>query len=158
MSATALDHPVLDLMDPASWIQRVTGAEPWSRQEEILKELFRSRRLVVRSANAVGKSWTAAQAVVLFATHFRPAVVVTTAPTFRQVRDIIWREIRKTWRAALNRGYRLGEEPLQTTWRPDPNVLVTGIAVPDWATANLFRGTCGLHCRRFSAVSSLTSL
>jgi len=137
MTITAPDHPVLDLMDPASWIQRVTGAEPWSRQEEILKELFRSRRLVVRSANAVGKSWTAAQAVVLFATHFRPAVVVTTAPTFRQVRDIIWREIRKTWRAALNRGYRLGEEPLQTTWRPDPNVLVTGIAVPDWATANL---------------------
>jgi len=148
MTITAPDHPVLDLMDPASWIQRVTGAEPWSRQEEILKELFCSRRLVVRSANAVGKSWTAAQAVVLFATHFRPAVVVTTAPTFRQVRDIIWREIRKTWRAAFNRGYRLGEEPLQTTWRPDPNVLVTGIAVPDWATANLQ----GLHAEHVLVV------
>jgi len=148
MTITAPDHPVLDLMDPASWIRRVTGAQPWSRQEEILKELFRSHRLVVRSANAVGKSWTAAQAVVLFATHFRPAVVVTTAPTFRQVRDIIWREIRKTWRAALNRGYRLGEEPLQTTWRPDPNVLVTGIAVPDWATANLQ----GLHAEHVLVV------
>jgi len=145
--ASAL-HPALDLMDPAFWVRRVIGAEPWSRQEEILKELFRSRRLVVRSANAVGKSWTAAQAVVLFATHFRPAVVVTTAPTFRQVRDIIWREIRKTWRSALNRGYRLGEEPLQTTWRPDPNVLVTGIAVPDWATANLQ----GLHAEHILVV------
>jgi len=148
MGTLAADHPALDLVDPAGWIRRVTGAEPWSRQEEILKELFRSRRLVVRSANAVGKSWTAAQAVVLFATHFRPAVVVTTAPTFRQVRDIIWREIRKTWRAALNRGYRLGEEPLQTTWRPDPNVLVTGIAVPDWATANLQ----GLHAEHVLVV------
>jgi len=148
MGTLTVDHPALDLVDPTGWIRKVTGSQPWSRQEEILKELFRSRRLVIRSANAVGKSWTAAQAVVLFATHFRPAVVVTTAPTFRQVRDIIWREIRKTWRAALNRGYRLGEEPLQTTWRPDPNVLVTGIAVPDWATANLQ----GLHAEHVLVV------
>ena len=137
MGTLTIDHPALDLVDPAGWICKVTGAEPWSRQEEILKELFRSRRLVVRSANAVGKSWTAAQAILLFATHFHPSVVVTTAPTFRQVRDVIWRELHRSWRSALERGWKLGKEPLQTIWRPFPDVLVEGIAVPHWAASNI---------------------
>jgi len=148
MAVTALSHPVLDLMDPASWIWRVTGVQPWSRQEEILKELFRSRRLVVRSANAVGKSWTAAQAILLFATHFHPSVVVTTAPTFRQVRDVIWRDLHRSWRSALERGWKLGKEPLQTMWRPFPDVLVEGVAVPNWATSNIQ----GLHSEHILVV------
>lgn len=58
-------------------------------------------RVSVKSGHGVGKSCDIAEAVLWFLYSFDPSIVVTTAPTERQVREILWREIRHRKSSAL---------------------------------------------------------
>ena len=51
--------------------------------------------MAVRSANGVGKTYLAADLALWFLYSFSPSVVLTTAPTKRQVENLLWEEIRK---------------------------------------------------------------
>ncbi len=53
-----------------------------------------SDKVTVRSCHASGKTYVAGRIAVWFITAHRNAVVLTTAPSFRQVEDQLWREIR----------------------------------------------------------------
>ena len=53
--------------------------------------------MAVRAGNAVGKTFAIAGLALWFLWTHKPSAVITTAPTWRQVRDILWREIRKLW-------------------------------------------------------------
>ena len=66
-------------------------------QEEILTLLQQPKaRIAVPSANGVGKTFIAATAALTFLyTHNNDTVVVTTAPTDRQVKELLWRELNK---------------------------------------------------------------
>lgn len=57
-------------------------------------------RTAVKACHAPGKSFTAAVAALWFLFSFRNAIVITTAPTWRQVEDVLWREIRGLHEAA----------------------------------------------------------
>ena len=50
--------------------------------------------VAVRSCNGAGKTYTAALATIWWLLAHDKAIVVTTAPTDRQVRELLWREIR----------------------------------------------------------------
>lgn len=50
----------------------------------------------VRSCHGSGKTYTAARVVNWWMCSFPDAVVITTAPTFRQVEQLLWREIRNS--------------------------------------------------------------
>lgn len=78
---------------PEFWVEEVLDCKLWGMQKEILRAVVESPRVVVRSAEATGKSFTAACAVLYFLYNFQPATVITTAPSFRQVQSILWREI-----------------------------------------------------------------
>ena len=80
--------------DPVAFCTDVLGDErPWARQAEMLEAVRDHRRTAVRSGHGVGKSWTVARAA-LWWLYTRPwSAVITTAPTERQVREVIWREI-----------------------------------------------------------------
>jgi len=89
------------------------GEQPWSRQAEILHALRDHPRVAVRSGHGVGKSWTAARAAIWFLYTHPHSIVLTTAPTHRQVRSILWAEIRRQVRTArLPLGGRLTETRL----------------------------------------------
>jgi hypothetical protein len=60
------------------------------------------KKVTVRSANGVGKDWTAANIALWFLYTHEPAVVITTAPTNRQVEQVLWGEIRRKWAKANN--------------------------------------------------------
>jgi len=77
------------------WVSDVLGATPWDRQADILRALAAEPRVTVRSGHGVGKTWTAAAAALWFLYTREPVVVLTTAPTHRQVREVLWREIRR---------------------------------------------------------------
>ena len=47
--------------DPLGFIREVLKGEPWSRQEEIAESVKNDPLVVVRSCNAAGKDWIAAQ-------------------------------------------------------------------------------------------------
>ena len=80
--------------DPIVFFDNVLGATHWSKQDEITRSVFRNQRTTVKSCHGIGKSYIAARIVLAFLFAYKDSVIVTTAPTFRQVENILWREIR----------------------------------------------------------------
>jgi phage terminase large subunit len=78
---------------PHLFVRDILGANTWYMQDEIVKSVFKYKTTAVKTGNATGKSFIAARIVVTFLTLLPGSVVVTTAPTWRQVTDILWREI-----------------------------------------------------------------
>jgi phage terminase large subunit len=80
--------------DPIGFVEQILKGTPWSKQREILESIRDYRRVSVASCHGSGKSWVAAAAAIWFLYSHPGSVVITTAPTARQVVDVIWRELR----------------------------------------------------------------
>ena len=80
--------------DPCGFVRDVLGADIWSKQADILRAVRDHDRVAVRSCNGSGKTFLAAHAVLWWVATRPEGVVVTTAPTLRQVESLLWREIR----------------------------------------------------------------
>lgn len=81
--------------DPVGFVATHLGEHLWSRQREIALAVRDHRRVAVPSCHDAGKSFLAARLAAWWIAC-RPAgtaFVVTSAPTFAQVRAILWREI-----------------------------------------------------------------
>lgn len=109
--------------DPAAWVAERLGGFAWSKQREILGSVHDHRRTAVRSGHGVGKSHTAALVACWWLDTHPPgsAFVVSTAPTFPQVRAILWRYIRRLHAAASLPG-RVN----QTEWFIDDELVGFG--------------------------------
>ena len=79
---------------PDWWIETVLGGKLWAKQIAIAQSTFYHPRTTVRKCEAIGGSYIAARISLAFLYNFPPATVITTAPTNRQVEDVLWREIR----------------------------------------------------------------
>lgn len=76
------------------FVQEVLGRSPWSKQAEIISDVFNYPVVAVKSCNAAGKSDLASDVALAFLFCKPNSIVITTAPTWRQVKDVIWRYIR----------------------------------------------------------------
>ena len=102
------------LISPVDFATGVLGVRLWSKQEEVLTALTEHRRVAVKSGNGLGKGFCAAAAVLWFLyAHEGGAIVLSTAPTFRQVRHILWRQIHRLYRPVAK---ELGGKMLDTRW------------------------------------------
>src|SRR5689334_359925 len=88
--------------NPAAFARNILGSKWWSKQTEIANAVANNRRVAVKSANAVGKTYLAADLVLWFLYTHQPAIVLTSAPTWRQVQETLWQEIRRRWNQANN--------------------------------------------------------
>lgn len=86
--------------DPVGFCAEVLGFEAWSKQAEILRSLRDHQRTCVRSCHGSGKTAVAARAVLWFLAAFPRSRVITTAPTWQQVKEQLWREIAVGFREA----------------------------------------------------------
>lgn len=84
--------------DPAGFIKDDLGARLWEAQVEILEAVRDHVRVAVRSCNGSGKTYVAAHIVLWWLMAFPESMVITTAPTERQVKEVLWREIRRAYR------------------------------------------------------------
>ncbi len=98
-----------DLLSPSppslgteAFISEVLGEFLWSKQRAICAAVDAHRRVAVQSCHDIGKSWSAARVACAWLGRHPPgeAFVVTSAPTFAQVRGILWREIQRAFRRA----------------------------------------------------------
>lgn len=81
--------------DPVWWIEEVLHSSLWEKEREIMNSVRDYKETSVRSCHASGKTYTAARIVNWWLLAYpRDSIVITTAPTFRQVKEILWREIR----------------------------------------------------------------
>jgi hypothetical protein len=84
----------VSLDDPVFYVREILGGDPWSKQEDVLYSIRDHRRTGVRSCHGVGKTKCAAWVALWFLITHPNSVVITTAPTWHQVENLLWREIR----------------------------------------------------------------
>ncbi|MCC6649092.1 MAG: hypothetical protein IT374_26425 [Polyangiaceae bacterium] len=80
--------------DPVGYFRDVLRIEPWSRQRDLLTAVAQHPRNAVRSGHKVSKSNSCAGIAYWWADTRSRGGVVLTAPTGRQVEEILWREVR----------------------------------------------------------------
>ena len=99
--------------------------EPWEKQKEILNAVRDHSRVAVRSCNGSGKTYIAAHTVLWWLKSFPDSLVITTAPTAHQVRDVLWREIRRVYH---RREDFIGGKLLRTTLELDDKHYAQGLS------------------------------
>lgn len=135
-SADAPDYTA----DPVRWITTKLGAHLWTKQCDIANAVVAHRRVAVRSAHSMGKSYLAARLMAWWM-DTRPvgeAFVVTTAPDFNLVRAVLWREAR--------RAHATGHLPgvmNQTEWQINGELVAYGRKPADYEAT----GLQGIHAR-----------
>src|SRR5688500_441905 len=81
--------------DPVYHVEKVQGVRTLEGyQKMILDTVALYERVVIAACHDVGKTFTLSKAVLWFTSTFRGAKVISTAPTYNQVKRLLWSEIR----------------------------------------------------------------
>jgi len=148
-----LGYPVYNWKNdnpPSHWKRMPYRKLPlWSKQREILEALVTHRKVAVKSCHAAGKTFIAAIAA-LYLAYVWKGVGITTAPTFRQVKRLLWAEIGKIysnadqWRRSKGKP-RLGGKILQTALELGSKWFIEGFStdnpdknIPGYHDENVF--------------------
>jgi hypothetical protein len=109
---------------PEKFFEDILGWKPWDRQIEILHSVRDNRETMVQSCHAAGKTWFAAGlAIYWLITRFN-GKVITTAPTWRQVQDVLWAKIGSQAAQAP----MLGLKPMQTAINMEKDWFARGLS------------------------------
>ena len=115
--------------EPAWWTTNILGNNLWQTQEDIIRSVRDNHETVVASCHGAGKSYTAANVALWYLFNHKPSVVITTAPTDRQVRGILWKEIRLAHgRSRIPLGGKLLTQELKL----DTNWWAWGFTAPEY--------------------------
>lgn len=81
--------------DPVAWVTERLGEHVWSKQAEVLRAVRDHKLVAVQSSHGVGKSWIASRIAGYYLDVHRAGdyFLVSTAPTWAQIRAILWRYI-----------------------------------------------------------------
>lgn len=80
--------------EPVDFVELAFGDTLWQKQVEVIESVRDNTYTSVRSCHDIGKSFIASRTALWFLHSFPNSKVITTAPTFVQVENILWREIR----------------------------------------------------------------
>ncbi|MCH9016353.1 MAG: hypothetical protein IIB89_01150 [Chloroflexi bacterium] len=120
---------------PLEFASDVLGVELWAKQREVLSALVEHRRVAVKSGNGLGKGFCAAVALLWFIhAHKDAAIALSTAPTFRQVRHVLWRQVHRLYRPNAQ---LLGGKMLDTRWEISDDRYAMGLSAEN---ADQFQG------------------
>lgn len=124
--------------DPVGFVEQGLGETLWSKQKQVLESIRDNKRTAVPSCHASGKSHLSARAVAWWGSVHPAGTVriVTTASTFRQVRNVLWAQIRR-----VIHKYDLGGEATQVEWRKGTELIADGFSPAD----NDETATQGVH-------------
>jgi hypothetical protein len=158
--------------DPTGWVRDRLGEHLWSKQREIADSVVAHRRTAVKSCHNAGKSWIASRIAAWWIAVHPPgeAIVVSTAPTYKQVHAILWEEIRAAAKKAAARGTPLPGRVLQSDeWKLDDGTLVGFGRKPADTDVHGFQGihrrfvlvildeACGIPAQLWTAVEAITT-
>lgn len=86
--------------DPVQYVEQCLGVECWSGMKLVIEKAFEHQRTSFRACHGLSKTKVAAAIAVAFLTLYYPSIVVTSAPTGRQVDLLLWKEIRAIYQNA----------------------------------------------------------
>lgn len=81
--------------DPLLFFDSVLWSGHWSIQDQIVESVFKNNRTSVKSCHGIGKSYISSRIILAFLYAYPNSVIIVTWPTFRQVENIIFREMRQ---------------------------------------------------------------
>lgn len=128
--------------DPVAFFREVLGVDPWelhphdqwfgpepgqASQADLIRAVGEHDLVACASGHKIGKSITAVGLSLWFVCTRRNARVLLTAPTFNQVKSILWRELRNLFRdraLADKLGAELPLDPSTGLQLPDGNEIV----------------------------------
>lgn len=123
---------------PRWYFQHAIDGNPWSAQIEIVEAVRDHPHVCVPSCHAAGKDWIAARIVPWFLEAFGPdCIVITTAPTDRQVKNVLWREIRNAYKNS--KAVLPGDPPFKQHINIDEKHFAIGFTATDY-DPNKFAG------------------
>jgi len=113
-------------MEPFGFIKNVLGVKYLTPdQRMIVQSVWENKYTGVKAAHSVGKTFLEACIALAFVLTSRDSIVVTTAPTCRQVRDLLWSEINYLYANAVK---PLDGEMKLMAYTLGPRWFATGIA------------------------------
>jgi hypothetical protein len=83
------------IKDTVLFTTHIMGANLWEREVEILRSIRHQRRTAIKACHGVGKTFTLAQAALWWLVRYHDGIVLTTAPTLRQVETQLWAELHR---------------------------------------------------------------
>lgn len=87
--------------NPDFFFRQILGIESFTPDQQIVAASVRDhRRTLVTAGHGVGKTHLAARIALWFLTTFYNSKVITTAPTGRQVKNLLWKELRAAYQSA----------------------------------------------------------
>jgi len=100
-------------IDPVYFTEAVLGDQMWDIQKEVARAVRDNRVVTVRSCHGIGKTFMGSRIALWFLDFYKDSIVVTTAPTWRQVEEQMWRYMRNAHKKAKIplRGKRLKRPP-----------------------------------------------
>ena len=128
--------------EPVRFSEEILGIRLWPKQQEILRSLTTHSQVAVRSGQKCGKTMLAVIAALWFVVCHVDAAVILTAPTGRQVREILWKELRQVYmRSRVPLGGKMNVSPAGGLRYPDGRQII-GFSVTDTAPEDM-AGTSG---------------
>ncbi len=100
--------------DPIRFMVEALDVKPehiWPKMAEVAQSVVNNSKTVVGAGHGVSKTYGAARLVLWFLYCHCPSTVITTAPTHKQVEELLWREIREAHATAK---LPLGGKPTRT--------------------------------------------
>lgn len=139
--------------DPVWFFDDILQSTAWSTQKEIALSVRDNPDTSVKGCHSPGKSYISARIALWFLYSFPHSLVITTAPTDRQVRGILWKEISVAYKGAK---FPLGGKLITRELKLDDDWFAIGFTAPDY-DPNRFQGFHAPHvlviCDESSGIS-----
>ncbi len=130
--------------DPVFFQKEILGGgDLWHRQAELFEAVKNNRRVAIKAGYNLGKTYSIARLALWFLYSKPHSIVITTASTNRQVKTLLWGEIRKAHR---NARVPLGGQLDLTTLRIDEDWYAIGFSTDEPTNVQ------GFHARRVMVV------
>ena len=114
------------ITDPFYFIKEILGiAGITADQTELVNSVLANKYTAAQSAHSVGKTFIAAILALWFLITNKDSIVITTAPTGRQVKDLLWRSINDLHAKSK---YPLGGNMLTLDYNISEKWFATGIS------------------------------
>lgn len=112
---------------PNLFFNEVLGVETLEdfQENKILRPIAKYSRVSIAACHSVGKTWSMARVALWFLSSFRGSIVITTAPTNRQVEKLLWGELRAAYKRAK---YPIGGRLLNKELKIDDDWYAIGFS------------------------------
>lgn len=125
--------------DPVRFTRRILRRDVWGTQARLLRSVATSRRTAAKACHSSGKSYTAACAVLWW--MIRNGIVITTAPTWTQVKKVLWGEVHSALQGApLLKILAPGMEVNQTELKLGPHNYAIGLSTNEGVNFQGYHG------------------